>query len=118
MLDLNVRTKTFALRIIRLYGALPKTASAQMLGKQLFRSGTSVGAHYREASHARSRAELISKMEVGQQELEETRYWFELLVESEIVSAQKLKPLRDEADELMAIFTASIKKIKANKKAK
>ena len=72
--DLRARTKAFALRIIRLYSSLPKTTEAQVLGRQLLRSGTSVGAHYREATRARSPAEFISKIEVGLQELEETVY--------------------------------------------
>src|SRR5436305_8182137 len=83
--DLQVRTKSFALRIVRLFCSLPKTTEAQVLGRQLPRSGTSVGAHYREAMRARSVAEFISKVEGGLQELEETSYWMELLVESEIV---------------------------------
>jgi four helix bundle protein len=77
--DLRARTKAFALRIIRLYSSLPKITEAQVLGKQLLRSGTSVGAHYREATRARSPAEFISKIEVGLQELEETVYWLESL---------------------------------------
>jgi four helix bundle protein len=79
--DLRTRTKQFALRIIRLFGALPDTVVAQVLGKQVLRSGTSVGAHYREGHRARSTAEFVSKLEVGLQELDETSYWLELLVE-------------------------------------
>jgi four helix bundle protein len=78
--DLRTRTKQFALRIIRLYGALPSGNVAQVLGKQLLRSGTSVGAHYREGCRARSTAEFVSKLEVGLQELDESAYWLELLV--------------------------------------
>src|SRR5687767_4339111 len=74
-LDLRTRTKQFALRIIRLYVALPRTDVAQTLGKQLIKAGTSVGAHYREGSRARSTAEFVSKLEGGLQELEETAYW-------------------------------------------
>jgi len=70
--DLGARTKAFALRIIRLYGSLPKTVEAQVIGRQVLKSGTSPGAHYREARRARSTAEFISKMEGGLQELEET----------------------------------------------
>jgi len=77
--DLKERTKAFALRIIRLYAALPKTTEAQVLGKQVLRSGTSVGAHYREGQRAHSNADFISKIEGGLQELEETAYWLELL---------------------------------------
>ena len=84
--DLKTRTKAFALRIIRLYAALPKTAEAQVLGKQLLRSGTSVGAHYREAVRSRSTAEFISKAEGALMELEESSYWLELLADAKIVS--------------------------------
>jgi four helix bundle protein len=112
MKDLASRTKEFALRVIRLYAALPKSTVAQVLGKQLLRSGTSVGAHYREAIRARSNAEFISKLEGGMQELEESSYWLELLVEAEIISAEKLNPLMAEANELMAILVTCVKKAK------
>ena len=102
------------MRVIRLYGALPKTTDAQVLGKQLLRSGTSVGAHYREAIRARSVAEFVSKIEGGLQELEETSYWLELLVESGIVSADRLVELRKEAEELIAMFVSSVKTAKGN----
>lgn len=83
--DLRERTKAFALRVIRLYAALPKTTEAQVIGKQVLRSGTSVGAHYREAQRAKSDADFISKIEGGLQEAEETAYWLELLGESGIL---------------------------------
>jgi four helix bundle protein len=83
--DLRDRTKRFALRVIRLFGALPKTVEAQVIGRQVLKSGTSVGAHYREAHRARSTAEFISKLEGGLQELDETAYWLELLAESGII---------------------------------
>ncbi len=110
--DLKTRTKRFALRVIRLYGALPKTTEAQVLGKQMLRSGTSVGAHYREGVRARSTAEFISKLEGGMQELEETSYWFELILESGIVTENKMEDLMNEANELMAILTTIDKKTK------
>ena len=113
--DLRIRTKAFALRIIRLYASLPKMTEAQVIGKQLLRSGTSVGAHYREAMRARSTAEFISKIEDGLQELEETIYWFELLADSEIVSAKRLADLQHEADELTAILVSSVKTAKLRK---
>mgnify|MGYP001342000949 FL=1 len=91
---LKVRTKQFALEIIRLYAALPKRTEALVLGKQLLRSGTSVGAHYREAQRARSDAEFISKFEGGMQELEETLYWLELLEESRIVVGDRVSILQ------------------------
>ena len=110
--DLRLRTRGFALRIVRLYASLPKTTEAQVLGKQLLRSGTSVGAHYHEATRSRSNAEFISKLEAGLQELEETVYWLNLLIDSEIVRKEKLSELCKEADELAAIFVASVKTVK------
>jgi len=110
--DLRIRTRSFALRIVRLYTSLPKTAEAQILGKQLLRSGTSVGAHYHEATRSRSNAEFISKIEAGMQELEETVYWLNLLIDSGIVKKAQVSELCDEADELMAIFVASVKTVK------
>ncbi|HEV7903259.1 MAG TPA: four helix bundle protein [Pyrinomonadaceae bacterium] len=91
--DLRVRTKVYALRIIKLYTALPRTVEAQVLGKQILRSGTSAGAHYREACRAKSDADFISKIEGGLQELEETLYWLELLAESRIFAEERIKPL-------------------------
>jgi four helix bundle protein len=114
--DLKVRTKTFALRVVRLYVALPKSAEAQVLGKQVLKSGTSVGAHYRESLRARSDAEVISKLEGGLQELEETQYWLELLSESGIVPASRLTPLLQEADELTAILVTCVKRVKERSK--
>ena len=114
--ELKVRTKQFALRIIRLYAALPKTTVAQVIGKQVLRSGTSVGAHYREGTRARSDAEFISKLEGGLQELEETLYWLELIVESEIYSEKRLGDLMQEADELTAILITCVKNTKAKHK--
>jgi four helix bundle protein len=113
--DLRTRTKQFALRVIRLYTALPRTTEGQVIGKQLLRSGTSVGAHYREASRARSDAEFISKLEGGLQELEESASWMELLSESGIVSAARLAELQKEADELTAILISCVKKTKQNR---
>lgn len=110
--DLRLRTRTFALRVVRLYTALPKREEAQILGKQLLRSGTSVGAHYHEATRARSKAEFISKLQGGLQELEETIYWLNLLIESGIVSKERLSELCKEADELAAILVASVKTVK------
>lgn len=110
--DLKVRTKDFALRIIRLYCSLPKTTEAQVLGKQVLRSGTSVGAHYREGQRAKSDADFINKCEGALQELDETGYWLELLVESGIVQTEKLTSLQKETDELIAIFVAIVTKVK------
>ena len=113
--DLRVRTKSFALRIIRLYASLPKTTEAQVIGKQLLRSGTSVGAHYRGAKRARSTAEFISKIEGGLQELEESTYWLELLSDAEVVPSSRLADLHHEAEELTAILVSSAKTAKQHK---
>jgi four helix bundle protein len=110
--SLKERTKEFALRIIRLYAALPNSTVAQVIGKQVLRSGTSVGAHYREAYRSRSNAEFISKIESGLQELEETCYWLELLIEANIFPEEKLKPLLKEANELTAILITVVKNVK------
>jgi four helix bundle protein len=104
--DLKPRTKAFALRIIRMYAALPKSnVIAQVLGKQVLRSGTSVGANYREASRARSKAEFIAKIGDCLKEIEETGYWLELLVDSGCVSNAKMSSLLGETRQLIAIFT-------------
>jgi four helix bundle protein len=115
--DLRTRTKQFALRVIRLFVALPKTTEAQVLGKQVLRSGTSVGAHYREAHRARSTAEFVSTLGGGLKELEETTYWLELLAEAGVVPEARLAGLLREADELTAILVTCVKhaRAKANK---
>ncbi len=110
--DLRNRSKQFALRVIRLFCALPKAPEAQVLGKQLLRSATSVGAHYREAKRAKSDADFIGKVEGALQELEESAYWLELLSESEIMAPPKLQPLLSESEELTAIFVTIVKKAK------
>ena len=108
--DLKSRTKQFALRVIQLYSALPNSTPAQVIGRQLLRSGTSVGAQYREAIRSRSDAEYISKVIVALQELEETVYWFELLIEARTVGKSRLADLLCEADELTAILVSCFKK--------
>ena len=110
--DLSQRTKNFALRIIRLYSALPKRGSAQILGTQILKSGTSPGAHYREARRAKSDADFISKIEGALQELDETQYWLELIGEANILTAKRLKPLYQEAEELIAILVTVVKRVK------
>lgn len=114
-IELKLRTKQFALRIIRLYTALPRTSVAQVMGKQMLRSGTSVGADFREAIRSRSDAEFISKVEGALQELEETAYWLELIGESTIVSSNRLDDLKEEADELTAILVTCVRNAKARK---
>jgi four helix bundle protein len=110
--DLRLRTKEFALRIIRMFSALPKSTEAQVLGKQVLRSGTSVGANYREAYRARSKAEFVAKTGDSLREVEETAYWLELLVDAKIVSPGKLESLRNETDELTAILVTILKRSK------
>jgi four helix bundle protein len=105
--NLGPRTKLFARRIIRLYVALPKSSVlAQVQGKQALRSGTSVGANYREARRGRSKAEFISKIGDCLKEADETLYWLELMAEENILPAKQLEALLKEADELVAIFVA------------
>ena len=107
--DLRLRTKRFALRIIKMCETLPDSRAGRILGDQVFRSGTSVAGNYREAYRARSRAEFISKPGDCRKELEETVLWFELLADSETVKPKRLALLLQEADELMAIFSSMIK---------
>jgi four helix bundle protein len=114
--DLALRTKQFALRAIKVFTALPKTPEARVLGRQMLRSATSVGAHYREARRAKSDADFVSKVEGALQELDETAYWLELLAESGIVSAARLRPLLLENDELIAILVSITKKAKSHRK--
>jgi len=110
--DLRTRTRDFALRIIRMFGRLPKSTEASILGRQILRSGTSVGANYREAYRGRSKAEFIAKCGDSLRELEETDYWLELLVEGKVMPAKPLASLRQECDELIAIFVTIIRKAK------
>ena len=112
MIELSVRTKEFALRVIRLYCALPKSTQAQVLGKQVLRSSTSVGANYREAKRSRSKSEFIAKIGDCLKELDETSYWLELLVESGIIPLTKTQALQQECNELIAILTTISKKTK------
>src|SRR5205823_7383143 len=112
--DLRERTKRFGLRVLRMFSRLPKTAEAQVLGKQMLRAGTSVGANYREAYRVRSKAEFIAKCGDSLRELEETGYWLELLRDAGIATAEELQTLRAECDELTAIFVAILKRSKEN----
>jgi four helix bundle protein len=106
--DLRDRTKRFALRIPRLYRALPSREESRVIGRQLLRSDTSVGANYWAACRARSKAEFVAKLGIVPEEADETVFWLELLQESTIIRSQKLGPLIQEARELTAIFVASI----------
>ena len=114
--ELKKRTKQFGLHVIRLVESLPSSQTARTIGNQLLRSGMSVGANYRAACRGRSKADFIAKAGISLEEADECLYWMELLQEAGIVSAEKLKDLMKEADELVAIFTASIKTARANLK--
>jgi four helix bundle protein len=107
--DLKLRTKHFAIGIIRICEGLPKSRSAEVIGKQLLRSGTSVGSNYRAACRARSPADFIAKMGIVEEECDESIYWMELLIETELLQEQAVKDLLDEANQLLAITIASIK---------
>src|SRR5438270_13397999 len=114
--DLRVRTKQFALRVIRLFSALPQRPEADVLGMQVLRSATSVGDNFREAHRARSDAEFVSKLGECLKELEETCYWLELLVDAELVLPDRLASLQDECNQLIAILTTISKKVKSHAK--
>lgn len=106
--DLKLRTKRFALEVIKFVEALPKDETSRVLGRQLLRSGTSVGANYRAAKRAKSNADFIHKMGTVEEEADECGYWLELLFESHKCSEKSAEPLLNEADELVAITVASI----------
>jgi four helix bundle protein len=115
--DLRARTKDYALRVIRLYRALPRRDGvADVLGKQLLRSATSVAAHYREACRAKSNLDFISKLEGAQQELDESELWLELLADSEVIKSALVQPLRQETNELIAIFVTMTKNVKTRRR--
>jgi four helix bundle protein len=105
--EMKDRTKQFAIRIVKLFRSLPRSEEARVIGRQLLRSGTSVGANYRAVCRARSRKEFVAKVGVVLEEADETVFWLELLVACELVAARRLAALIREAEELMAIFAAS-----------
>jgi four helix bundle protein len=105
--QLRERTKAFALRIVRLFRSLPRATEAQVIGKQLLRSGTSVAANYRAACRARSKAEFVAKLGVVLEEVDESVLWIEMLIDAEIMKKSRLDPLLNESRQLTAIFTAS-----------
>jgi len=112
--ELKNRTKTFALRIIKMAEALPRTATGNVIKKQIIRCATSVGANYRAACRARSTADFISKITIVEEEADETIYWMELIVDAELLPESKMSELLQEANELTAIFTASGKTAKTH----
>jgi four helix bundle protein len=111
--DLGDRTRRFGVAVIRLFMALPRSTAAYVAGKQLLRSGTSVGAHFREARRAKSNADFVSKMEGALQELDETAYWLELMREAELLESKEVDRLHAESNELMSIFVSVVKRVKS-----
>jgi four helix bundle protein len=113
--DMKARTKAFALRAVRLVESLPSKRSAEVIGRQLLRSGTAVGANYRAVRRARSGADFISKLGIVEEEADESSYWLELLAESGLVSTTRLGPLMAECEEITSIIVASIRTAKRNR---
>ena len=114
-LEFKKRTKEIALRIIKLVDSLPPASSAQIIGKQLLRSGTSVGANYRAACRAKSTADLIHKLSIVEEEADECLYWLELLNGSGIVAEKKLSKLYSDVNEILAMTVSSIKTMRARR---
>ena len=105
--ELKKRTKQFALRIMKLVAALPKSIEGRVVSNQLIRSGTSVGANYRAACKGRSKAEFIAKLGIVEEEADESAYWMELIIEGDLLKEELVQPLLDEANEIAAIMAAS-----------
>ena len=113
--DLKKRTFDFSVRVVRLVESLAKNESSRILGRQLLRCGTSVGANYRAATRARSRADFISKLGIVEEECDETLYWIDMLTTLQLVRAPRVQKLKDEADQLLAIVISSIKTARTNR---
>src|SRR5215213_8210706 len=116
--EMKLRTKQFALRIIRLVESLPQTKTADVIGKQLLRSGTSVGANYRASCRAKSSADFISKLAIVEEEADESIYWMELLIEANIVKENLLDNLMNETNQILSIIVSSIKTLKEKRNPK
>ena len=110
--EFKARTKQFGLRVIRLFRSLPKDPVADVLGRQPSRAGTSVGANYRAACRARSNADIIAKLKIVEEEVDEAAYWLEMLVEAGLISTQRISLLLKEANEILAMVVASIKTLR------
>ena len=107
--ELKLRTKKFSLRVIKLVGALPKNVEGRAIGNQLILSGTSVGANYRAACRGRSKPEFIARLGVVEEEADESAFWMEMIIESGLMQKKLVEPLLNEANEIVAIMTASRK---------
>jgi four helix bundle protein len=113
--EFKQRTKQLGLRVIKLVSSLPKNTVSEVMGKQLIRSGTSVGANYRAACRARSTADLIAKLRIVEEEADECLYWMELIVEAKLVEVANLRSIMSETNEILAMTVASIKTLIAKK---
>jgi len=116
--EFQARTKRLALRVIRMVEALPRSTTASVIGRQVLRSATSVGANYRAVCRARSTADMIAKLKIVEEEADETLYWLELLVESEIMPGARLEPLMAETDEIVAMTVASIRTLRRGQRSR
>jgi len=116
-LEFKNRTKGIALRINRLVESLPRTSAANVIGKQLLRSGTSIGANYRASCRAKSTADIINKLSIVEEEADESMFWIELLIESDIVAERKVSALYTDVNEIVAMTVASIKTLRLKKEA-
>ena len=116
--EMKMRTKQFALRVIRLVESLPNGKAANVIGNQLLRSGTSVGANYRASCRAKSTADFVHKLSIVEEEADESIYWMELLIEGEIIKEKLLENLMNEADQILSIIVSSIKTVKEKRNPK
>ncbi len=112
--ELKNRTKQFALRIIKLVQSLPNTIEGRIIGKQIISAGTSVGANYRSACRGRSRAEFLSKLGIVEEEADESAFWLELIIEAKLLDLQRVNPLLQEANEIVAIIVSAKKTTRRN----
>jgi four helix bundle protein len=116
--EMKTRTKQFALRAIRLVESLPNTKTATVIGKQLLRSGTSVGANYRAACRAKSTADFINKLAIVEEEADESMYWIDLLVQANQIKQNLVEQLLDENDQILSIIVSAIKTSKEKRNPK
>lgn len=111
------RTKQLALRVIHVAQVLPNTMIAEVIGRQMVKAGTSVGANYRAACRAKSTADMIAKLQIVEEEADETHYWLELLIEADLMDEDRLQPLMQETNEITAMIVSSIRTLRAGQSA-
>ena len=111
------RTKQLALQVIRVAQALPNTMIAEIIGRQMVKAGTSVGANYRAACRAKSTADMIAKLQIVEEEADETHYWLELLIEADLLDEERLQSLLQETNEITAMIVSSIRTLRASQSA-